>query len=61
VVRHRRLAPTKASCYSKLKKTTIRTKAAYAKVKVVVEEAVVEAETSGGGDGGGDGGDGGGA
>ena len=53
-MRRRRLAQTKASYYSKLK-TTIRTKVAYAKVKVVVVvEAVVEAEAAGGGGGGDD-------
>ena len=53
-MRRRRLTQTKASYYSKLK-TTIRTKVAYAKVKVVVVvEAVVEAEAAGGGGGGDD-------
>ena len=55
-MRRRRLAQTKASYYSKLK-TTIRTKVAYAKVKVVVVvEAVVEAEAAAAGGGDDDGG-----
>jgi len=51
LMRRRQLAPTNVSCYSKLK-TKIRTKVAYAKVKVVVEEEA-EAAAAGGGNGGG--------